>query len=74
MRLMIVAVVPAIMRTADHVSRQSPEACANGNATKIPANETARHTAADSTYHRASAGCRPVVAGGKRKRRAHNGK
>lgn len=71
---MIVTVVAAIMRTANHVSRQCAETCANGNAAKIPADETARDTAAHSTYHRASAGCRPVATGGERKRRTHNDK
>lgn len=61
-RLMIVAVVAAIMCTADHVSRQCAEACTNGNSAKIPANQAARDTTSHSTYDGASAGCRPVVA------------
>lgn len=72
--LMIVTVVAAIMRTANHVSRQCAEACADGNAAKIPADETACNTTAHCTDDGASSGCRPVVARGERKRRAHNGK
>lgn len=71
---MIVAIVAAVTRTTDHVPRQRAEACAHGYTAKIPADEAARDTATHSTYHGASAGRRAVVTGGKRKRRAHNGK
>ncbi len=71
---MVVTIVPAVARVADHVSSQRTKARAHRDASKVAANETARDTTANRSDERSSAGGGSVGTGGEREQRQQHGK